>query len=119
MQYLFARARPLFRIGVRLSGSSPAMQVAETILDGDRVACQVVKGIRDSLLARPRGECSTERLVDLGLPPQSRHRFGEFTIRVQQIRVRLGQPRRIAVIAIVRCSMCQGGAGLLGQNGQQ
>ncbi len=94
------------------------MQVAEPILDSHRMPCQVVQCVRDSLLARPRGHCRAQCFVHLRLPLQPRHRCGEFTVRQLQIGDEFFQLRRIIGIAVMRCGMCQGGAGLPGQNGQ-
>src|SRR4029078_10852874 len=46
-------------------------------------------------------------------------RYLQIGVRYLQVGVRFCQLRRITGVAFMQCGMCQGGAGLLGQDGQQ
>ena len=68
VQQEFALVRELFGVGVGLSGTGPAAQVAEPILDTHRMPRQVIQCIRNTLLARSRGHRRAQYFVHVRLP---------------------------------------------------
>jgi len=63
-----ALVRELFGVGVGLSGSGRAAQVAELILDTHRMPRQVIECISDTLSTVPSGQRGAQYLVHVRLP---------------------------------------------------
>ncbi len=76
-----AGRRVILEIRRRLAGACPGPQVAVPVLDGDRVAGELVHGLGDSRLAQP-GRCHLgQPLVDGGAVFQGGNRFAQCAVR--------------------------------------